>query len=123
MNNGPKVYVPQEPLTSNGGNSSIRKRIDISPASAFGTIIYLSDWCNLDEVDPNELLFALRDKLKYYCDDDYLLMTGNPTLMVLTAMVAAERNEGRVNLLYWRREERRYIEVNIDMDSQPYLSN
>jgi hypothetical protein len=113
------VYVPQLPLTSNGGVGSVRPRIDLRPAERYGKLVYLCDWENLDGIDTAAILFELRGKLKDYCDDDYLLMVGAPTLMALTALVAAEVNDGKVRLLYWRREQRRYVVVDIDMDAIP----
>jgi hypothetical protein len=72
---------------------------------------------------PALLLQELREGMKEYCDNDYVMMIGNPTVMVLSALIAAERNEGRVNILYWRREQRRYTVVNIDLEAQPPLKN
>jgi hypothetical protein len=113
------VYVPQVPLTSNGGQDTVRPRVDLRPAEKYGKLCYLIDWCNLDEADPAALLHELRTGLKDYNDNDYLLMVGNPTLMALAALVASEQNDGRIRLLYWRREQRRYTIVNIDLDAPP----
>lgn len=116
---GGTVYVPQLPLTSNGGVGSVRPRIDLSPAERYGRLVYLCDWENMDGIDTTAVLFELRAKMKDYCDDDYLLMVGSPTLMAIVALVAAEVNDGKVRLLYWRREQRRYVVVDIDMDAPP----
>jgi hypothetical protein len=118
MSNG-IVYVPQVPLTSNGGQDTVRPRVDLRPAERYGKLCYLIEWVNLDEVNPTALLYELREKLKNYNDDDYLLMVGNPTLMALAALVASEQNDGRISLLYWRREKRSYHIVDIDLDAPP----
>lgn len=113
------VYVPQVPLTSNGGSETVRPRFSLRPAEKYGKLLYLFEWCDVDDMDPAALLYELRSKLRDFGDDDYLMMVGNPTLMVLSAMIAAEMNEGRVRILYWRREQRRYNIVNINMESPP----
>lgn len=113
------VYVPQVPLTSNGGSASVRPRFDLTPAEKYGKLVYLFDWCDVDEADPAALMHELRTGLKNYSDNDYVMMVGSPTLMVLVALVASEVNEGRVRLLYWRKEQRRYNVVNIDLDAPP----
>src|SRR6266404_1824950 len=57
------VYVPQLPLTSNGGVGSVRPRIDLSPAEKYGKLVYLCDWENMDGIDTTAVLFELRAKM------------------------------------------------------------
>jgi hypothetical protein len=61
----------------------------------------------------------LRDKLACFCDQDFLVPVGNPALIGMATLVAADMNEGRVRMLDWIRDGRRYREVTIDMNWEP----
>jgi hypothetical protein len=51
---------------------------------------------------------------------DYLLLTGDPAAIALTAVLVAELCGGRLNLLKYDRQERRYFPVLVDpLDRQP----
>lgn len=97
-----RVYVVQEPLRKSMSSGKPVPLFDLAPASAFGEIITCLDWSDTKaDFLADDLLVKLRNALHEFNDDDYLLMTGNPTAMALAAIVAAEVNEGRFNLLVW----------------------
>jgi hypothetical protein len=66
-------------------------------------------------LSPAPMIDALRDKLKNFSDNDYIVSVGDPTAIFAAAMVASEINCGRVNALKWDKEARQYIVVQLDI--------
>lgn len=93
------VYVVQEAVGKN-----------ILPAAQFGKVEVL--------LPPGQIVFSteptvrtLREKLRTYCDDDYLLLMGDPAAIGFAAAIAANYNGGRLNLLKFDRQEKQYFPV------------
>lgn len=57
------------------------------------------------------IISELKEKLKGFTDDDFLLLAGDPVLMGIATCVAAEINCGRINFLRWDRDTQRYIKM------------
>jgi hypothetical protein len=57
----------------------------------------------------------LNKKLKDFCDHDYLLLIGDPSIIGIACAVAANYNRGRFKCLKWDKREFKYypIEVNL----------
>ena len=57
----------------------------------------------------------LHKKLKDFCDDDYLLLIGDPSIIGIACAMAAGYNRGRFKCLKWDKREYKYypIEVNL----------
>lgn len=95
------VYVVQE---SPGKN--------ILPAEAYG---------NIEVLLPNgQVTFAtqptihkLRERLKDFTENDFLLMIGDPVAISLAAIVAS-RYSKTVKFLKWDKQENRYVAVTAD---------
>lgn len=103
------VYVVQEPRRPDG-----RALVDISPAVEYGRIEVLLPSGDI-VLSPAPVVAALRNGLRNYGDDDYLLALGDPSAIAIAAAVAAEHNAGRFRLLKWDRRMRRYIETRVDI--------
>lgn len=105
------VYVVCEPThVVNGAPVS---SINLTPAAEFGNIEIL--------LPNNQALFnnvqtvrTLRDKLATFSDKDFILPVGDPVLMVMVGMVAADINGGRVALLKWDKKLRKYFSITVD---------
>lgn len=104
----PRVFIPQWPMMKNRDGE--RLRVNLDPAREFGELTVLVEDSLLGVVDPRSILPELLEKLRDFCDDDVMLCVGNPTLMVVAAMVAAEANGSRIRFIQWRPNERRYVE-------------
>lgn len=94
-----KVYVVQEAVGKN-----------ILSASEFGTVEIL--------LPPGQIVFSteptvrtLREKLRTFNDDDYLLLMGDPAAIGFAAAIAANYNGGSLNLLKFDRQEKIYFPV------------
>lgn len=122
-----RVFVVQEPLKRVG--REVVARIPLHDLEAFGQIVYLFSWSELfryrDAIvgDISAALYQkLEDKLADFSDDDYLVPLGNPGLIAMAAVVACDRNDGRVRMLDWVRDDKAYRVFSIDMDGTPGLA-
>ncbi len=97
------VYVTQEPLGKN-----------ILPAQEYGELEILLPAGQI-VLSPGPSIYRLRKKLQHFCDNDYLLLVGDPIAIGLAAMVAGSMNNGKVKFLKWDRQERRYMGVSADI--------
>ena len=57
----------------------------------------------------------LDKKLQNFCDEDYLLLIGDPAAIGIACCVASNNNIGRMKLLKWDRERKEYYPVQIDL--------
>lgn len=109
MKDKPTVYIVCEPVSFKENSA----KMDLSPAAVFGDLeVLLTHTQSL--FAPVPTVRKLREKLEGFCDDDYLLPVGDPVLMCTVAMVAGEKNHGRVKFLKWDRIQRCYIVIQVD---------
>ena len=57
----------------------------------------------------------LRKELSTFCDDDYLLLIGDPAIIAIAGAIASEMNRGKFKVLRWDRNEARYYDIEIDL--------
>jgi len=57
----------------------------------------------------------LKTKLKDFCDDDYLLLMGDPAAIGIACSIAADINRGRYKCLKWDKIEATYYPIEIDL--------
>lgn len=104
-----KVYIVCEPVSSKDGVA----KMDLSPALEYGELeVLLKHSQSL--LAPVPTVRSLRDKLENFSENDYILPVGDPVLMSTVAMVAGEKNRGRVKFLKWDRLQRRYLVIQVD---------
>lgn len=119
------VYVVQEPLHRVG--REVEWRIPRRDLEAFGTIVCLCKWGELrDDGDGDfspsrsaELWHKIRVKLRTFGDADYIVPLGNPALIAMATLIAADVNGGRVSMLDWVRDASAYRIIPIDAHCQP----
>lgn len=97
------VYVVQDPEGKN-----------ILAAKKFGKLEALLPPGQIT-LSPGPSILKLRQKLQKFCDDDYLLLIGDPIAIALAAMIAGANNTGRVKFLKWDKQERQYYTVEADI--------
>ena len=61
------------------------------------------------------LTFKLKQELKDFCDEDYLLLIGDPAIIAIAGAIASEMNRGKFKVLRWDRNESRYYDIEIDL--------
>ena len=57
----------------------------------------------------------LKKELSTFCDDDYLLLFGDPAIIAIAGAIASEMNLGKFKVLRWDRNESRYYDIEIDL--------
>ena len=106
------VYVPNEPFRTVGGKQvSI---IDLTPAARFGDIEILTSG-RFAALSTMPLIQDLRKCLKDFNDEDYIVAVGDPAVIGIVCAVAAHFNRGRFKMLKWDKNERTYLQLNMDI--------
>jgi len=108
----PTVYIVQERMKYDEELEKMVPMHDLSPAAAYGDIEVLIEERQIG-INLQNLLRELREKLRGFSDDDYIVPTGDPVAMSMALYVAAEVN-GKVTVLRWDRPTHRYIKVTVD---------
>lgn len=108
-----RVFVVQEPLKKDvAGNWE--KAMDLTPAVVFGDLEFLLKPGNMMlSTDPTVEL--LKEKLKDFNDDDFILPVGDPIAIAIVASLAAKCNEGRFKLLKWDGRIKKYIKIDVSI--------
>ena len=107
----PIVYVLQElPGTSTG-----RPKFNIMGALKYGKLKVLLKENTQIVLSPGPIVFELRRLLKDYTSKDYLLLSGDPSVIGIAVAIVSDINNGRFNLLKWDRQEKVYYPLEIDL--------
>ncbi len=109
-----KVYVIQEIAGSSDG----RPKINIIGASSYSTsgkFNFLLPEFSQMIFSPGPLIYKLRQGLKNYTSDDYLLLTGDPALIGVACSIVSDITNGKYNILKWDKQERKYYPISINL--------
>ena len=98
-----KVYVTQEVLGRN-----------ITPARKYGELIQLFPAEAQVVISSVPTVRKLKRMLSRFGDGDHLLLSGDPIIMGLSMMAAADVNNGVLTLLKWDRQDKEYYPVKVD---------
>lgn len=107
----PVVFIPQEKARKIDGTWV--PEFDLTPAAEFGEVEVLMPPGH-SFFSPVPVIRTLKEKLKNFSDEDYLMPIGDPSIMVAAAMIAGEQNHGRIKLLKWDRFQQAYIPIQLD---------
>ena len=107
----PTVYVIQEIAGTRDG----RPKINIMGAAEFGTFKFLLPELSQIIFSPGPLIFKLRQALKDYRTEDYLLLTGDPAIIGVACSIVSDITNGKYNLLKWDKQERQYYPIEINL--------
>ena len=107
MTDEPKVYLVQE-----------NPYISVLAAEDYGKIITLFDSGSQIMFSPQPAIRKLKRKLKDFCDDDHLLMMGDPAAMGIACCIAAEMNRGKFKILKWDKLQKRYYSVSVNLNEK-----
>jgi hypothetical protein len=99
-----KVFVVQETPGKN-----------VLGAGQFGELVRLLPPNQQIVFSAQPVVRKLRDMLKNFCDDDFLLAIGDPAAIGIACAVAAENNRGRFKMLKWDRHNMAYYPVQVDL--------
>lgn len=109
-----KCFIIQEPVKFDSATGQMVPVMDFRKVVQYGEpVVCLPN--GRVSLSPGPTIDALRDKLKDYCDDDYIVSVGDPTAIFVAAMVLGDLNRGKCNLLKWDKQSKGYIKVEIDI--------
>ncbi len=88
---------------------------DLAPATVYGELVILLKQAKDQTFAPQPVLRMLKQQLKDFSDQDFLLLVGDPVAMALAVNAAAQVNNGRVKLLKWSKRHERYYPIEVDL--------
>ena len=97
------------------GTASGNPKINIMGASKYGEFKFLLPELSQMIFSPGPLIFKLRNLLKNFKQDDYLLLTGDPSLIGVAFSIVSDMSNGKYNLLKWDKQERQYYPIEINL--------
>ena len=110
----PIVYVIQEIPGTKAGTP----KINIRSSSKYGRFKFLLPEFSQIIFSPGPLIFKLRNLLKNYTTQDYLLLTGDPAIIGVTCSIVSNLTNGKYNLLKWDKQERQYYPITINLNEK-----
>ena len=110
----PIVYVIQEIPGTKAGTP----KINIMSASKYGRFKFLLPEFSQIIFSPGPLIFKLRNLLKNYTTQDYLLLTGDPAIIGVACSIVSNLTNGKYNLLKWDKQERQYYPITINLNEK-----
>ena len=108
------VYVIQEIAGTKSGNPKINI-IGAAAYSTSGKFNFLLPEFSQMIFSPGPLIYKLRQGLKNYTSDDYLLLTGDPAIIGVACSIVSDITNGKYNLLKWDKQERKYYPIEINL--------
>ena len=109
-----KVYVIQEIAGTKAGKPKINI-IGASNYSSSGKFHFLLSEFSQMIFSPGPLIYKLRQGLKNYTSDDYLLLTGDPAIIGVACSIVSDITGGKFKLLKWDKQERKYYPISINL--------
>ena len=109
-----RVFVIQEIAGTKAGNP----KINIMGASIYSTsgkFNFLLPEFSQIIFSPGPLVYKLRQGLKNFTKNDYLLLTGDPAIIGVACSIVSDIRNGKYNLLKWDKQERKYYPIEINL--------
>lgn len=109
-----KAYIVQEPLRKDHVSGQMVPVMDFRPVLEYGEAIVCLKSGRI-ALSPAPMIDSLKEVLKDFSDDDYLVAVGDPSAIAAAASICSNNNRGKFKLLKWDKESRRYISVAINI--------
>jgi hypothetical protein len=109
-----RVFVIQEIAGTKAGNPKINI-MGASRYSSSGKFIFLLPEFSQIIFSPGPLVYKLRQGLKSYTSEDYLLLTGDPAIIGVACSIVSDITNGKYKLLKWDKQERKYYPIEINL--------
>lgn len=107
------VFVVQKQMRFDERTGELVPRFrTLYKAKRFGDLEFLLS-PSAHPFNPENVMGDLHDKLRDFCDEDHLLLIGNPALIGMATSVASHHNGGRVRLLQWSGRQGDYTEISV----------
>ena len=108
------VYVIQEIPGTQSGNPKINI-MGASSYSSSGNFNFLLPEFSQIIFSPGPLVYKLRQGLKNFTSNDYLLLTGDPAIIGVACSIVSDITNGKYKLLKWDKQERKYYPIEINL--------
>ena len=105
------VYLLQEIP----GTRKLDPKYNITGAQKYGKIKVLLKEGSQIIFSPGPAIFELRRLLKNYTSNDYLLLSGDPSIIGIACAIVSDITNGKFKLLKWDRQERTYYPLEINL--------
>ena len=92
-------------------------------ASKYGEFKFLLPEFSQIIFSPGPLIFKLRNLLKDYTPEDYLLLTGDPAIIGVACSIVSDMTNGKYNLLKWDKQDRMYYPIAINLHEKGKVHN
>ena len=109
-----RVFVIQEIAGTQAGNPKINI-MGASVYSSSGKFNFLLPEFSQIIFSPGPLVYKLRQGLKDFTKNDYLLLTGDPAIIGVACSIVSDITNGKYNLLKWDKQERKYYPISINL--------
>lgn len=111
-----RVFAVQQPTARDNATGAVKPIMDFTPAAEWGELRFiLRDFANPFTAIQDHIAEARRVlKEAKFGPEDWLLLVGNPILIAVVSIAAAEL-QPRVRMLQWNRERRRYLPVELQL--------
>lgn len=106
----PKVYAPQVPSKYDAASRLWVPSINLDRARDHGELVVMLP-PNANRLHMHPLIGALREQMKDYGPEDYIVAVGDPSLIAAVACIAARKTGGLLRMLKWDRQTSSYIAV------------
>lgn len=109
-----RCFLPQEPTRYDAATGLRKVTMDFTPALRYGEIkVCLPPNISLFATHP--VAVALREQMKDFDEEDYLIAVGDPTLIGMAFHIALMKTGGRFNQLKWDRHTGQYLKLRVEM--------
>ena len=106
----PKVYLVQEIPTD---RETGQPKIDITPALKYGEIKIMFPRLKQMQFSPGPMVMEIKNSLKNFTQDDYLLLYGDPAIIGVVCAVASDITNGKFKLLKYDRRQFSYYAIEL----------
>lgn len=106
----PKVYAPQVPSRYDAATKLWVPSINLVPANQFGQLVVMLP-PNANRLHISPLVTALKEQMKDFGPEDYIVAVGDPSLIAAASCIAVRKTQGLLRILKWDRQTSSYIPV------------
>ena len=114
MSEKSRVFIVQEPMKWDGEKRAMVSLFNFNKAAPYGELIVMLPAGQV-ALSPAPTIFRLKEQLRTFCDDDYLIPAGDPSAIAMAVAIASASNNGRFKLLKYDRDAGTYIKIEVDI--------
>ena len=116
------VYVLVKPQTEAKitynrftGEQQTKQPLNILPASDYGHFVFCLEQSSQIIYSPQPFVHKMKKNLKDIREKDYILCMGDPSIIAISSAIASDTTQGKINMLKWDRQEKRYYPLSFKL--------